>query len=99
MVAGLVGFYYTSLMKRAYFFWDYNLSEADVKRLLKEGDEHTRLWIIARILQYATYEDIWKYITLKELNQVYSRLKLRPQLKKVWDYALSIWNDHEKPAY
>lgn len=42
-----------------YFIWDYDLTEADVRRILRgEKGEFTRRWLIARILESAHFDDV-----------------------------------------
>ena len=74
-----------------YFLWDYNLTEADVHRLLKEGNRDTKIWLISRILSSAKFEDIWKYVTLKEVVKEFPYLKLRPPIYQAWKHALEVW--------
>ena len=35
---------------RPYFLWDYDLTEEEVRTLLRTGDETTRIWLASRIL-------------------------------------------------
>ena len=78
-------------LKRPYFIWDYDLTEKDVHRLLKEGNEHTRGWLIARILESAKLNDVWKYLTLKEILQIFPILHLRKPVKEAWEEAFKAW--------
>lgn len=76
---------------RPYFLWDYDLSEEDVRRILRGDNETEKIWMMSRIVGHATYEDVWKYITYGEFKQWFSKLQLRPQIRRVWEYALSVW--------
>lgn len=84
-------------MKRPYFIWDYDLTEEEVRRKLKEGDEFTRRWLIARILSHAKFRDIWKYLTLKEILTIFPKLKMRKQIKTAWERAFAAWGYHVNP--
>lgn len=95
----------TKQLKRPYFLWDYNLTEEDVKRKLKEGDEYTRRWLIARILESAKFEDVWKYVSLKEILDIFPTLRLKKPVKEAWEEAFRAWgvryeenNSHTTPA-
>lgn len=79
---------------RPYFLWDYDFTEEDVRRMLREGDETTKLWLIARILQSASYKDVFKYLTVKQIIEYFPRLRMRPTMKKYWHRALSTWGYH-----
>ena len=39
-------------------------------------------------------EDIWRYLTLKEVKRTYPKLKLKRPIKDAWDYALNIWENN-----
>ena len=76
---------------RPYFLWDYDLTEADVRRILDSGGELDKQWLISRILTSAKFEDVWKYLTIKGLLDQFSKLRMRPQVKLAWKRALNIW--------
>lgn len=78
-------------LKRPYFIWDYDLSEIDVHRLLKEGNEYTRLWLTARVLESAKYEDVWKYLTIQEILKIFPKLRLKQPIRQAWEKAFRAW--------
>jgi uncharacterized protein (DUF433 family) len=73
-----------------YFLWDYDLTESDVRAILKSDDEQ-KAWLVARLLESARFEDIWKYISLAELRAIFPKLQLKPQVRAVWEFALRVW--------
>lgn len=77
--------------KRPYFLWDYNLSEADVRRILAGPNETDRRWLIGRIISAAHFRDVWKYIRLADLVREFPHLKVRSEIKRIWQRALNIW--------
>lgn len=77
--------------KKPYFLWDYDYTEKDVRRMLKEGNETTKQWLTARILESAKYEDVWKYLTLKEILAVFPKLRLRKPMREAWEEAFKAW--------
>lgn len=81
-----------------YFVWDYDLTEADIQATLRGEDEEKKAWLIARLLEAARYEDIWRYISLAELREIFPKLRLKPEIRAVWEFALSTWAepDHER---
>ena len=82
-----------------YFIWDYDLTEADLREILRGGDEAQKAWLVARLLESARYEDVWKYISLAELRAIFPKLQLRPQVRAAWEFALGVWEnlpDHER---
>lgn len=80
-----------STLHRPYFIWDYDLTEAEIHEILRGDDEDQKAWLIARLLESARYEDIWHYISLAELRSIFPKLQLKPQVRAVWEFALSVW--------
>lgn len=78
-------------MPKPYFLWDYNLDDKDVKKILKQGDEHEKRWLIARILEHAHFRDVFKYLTLKDILGIFPKLRLRPATQRYWRRALNAW--------
>lgn len=74
---------------RPYFIWDYDLSEDDLRQILRSKDEQARIWVVTRLLESARYEDIWKYISLDELRAIFPYLQLKPPVRAVWEFALN----------
>lgn len=79
------------MTKRPYFLWDYDLTEADVFRILHSGSFQEKSWITTRILESAKYEDIWRFLSLSDIKKIYPSLALKKPVKDAWDWALSVW--------
>lgn len=78
--------------KRPYFFWDYDLSEEEIHRILHGDNEVEKVWVITRILECARWEDIWRYLTPADIRTYLERLHFRrPQDRELWAYALKRW--------
>ncbi len=78
--------------KRPYFFWDYNLSDEEVRRILRSGTSSEKAWIITRILEYAKWDDIWRYLTVADIRENFAHLRFRrPQDRDLWAYTLDRW--------
>lgn len=78
-------------MKRLYFLWDYDYTEKDVREMLKHGDPFTKRWLVARILESVKYEDIWKYLSIKEILKIFPRLLLKKPVRQAWKEAFKAW--------
>jgi hypothetical protein len=51
------------------------------------------VWLISRILQYARWDDIWKYLTLDDVREYFDRIYWRfPFIKEIWAHALEVWS-------
>lgn len=81
-------------MSKPYFLWDYDLSEEDVKKILHQGSDSEKRWLIARILEHAHFDDVFKYLSLKKILRFFPRLKMRPVTRQYWQRALAVWGYH-----
>lgn len=83
--------------RRPYFFWDYDLTEEQVRDILRSGNDTEKAWVITRILEYARWDDIWRYLTVDDIRQNFERLRFRwPQDRELWAYALKRWTRREE---
>lgn len=78
-------------MTKPYFLWDYDLSENQVKKILRQGSDYDKRWLVARILEHAHFTDVFKYLTLKEILTYFPKLKMQPVVRKYWQRALTAW--------
>ncbi|HNT54260.1 MAG TPA: hypothetical protein PKG95_06075 [Anaerolineaceae bacterium] len=78
-------------LKRPYFIWDYDLTEADIRAILSGEDATQKAWLVARLLESARYQDIWRYISLAELQRIFPKLQLKPAVREAWAFALLVW--------
>jgi len=74
------------------YFWDYKLTRKDLKEILASGNEVKRRWAIARLVESAPLAEIWKHISLKELQEIFPYLKLKEPIRRVWQRALQVWS-------
>ena len=76
-----------------YFLWDYNLNAQQVQDLLRAGAAEDKAWLISRILNYARWDDIWRYVTVNDIRKHFDQLHFRrPQDRELWAYALERWS-------
>jgi hypothetical protein len=80
------------MSKRLSYFWDYKLTEKDFKEILASGNEVRRRWAIARLVESAPLTEVWKHISLKELQEIFPHLKLKEPIRRVWQKALQVWS-------
>ena len=86
-----------STLQRPYFIWDYDLTDADIREILRGDDEEQKAWLVARLLESARYEDIWQYISLSQLRVIFPKLQLKPQVRAAWVFALRVWATDANP--
>ncbi len=78
--------------KRLSFLWDYDLSEEEGHRMLRQGTPAERAWLIGRILEYAPWEEIWRYLTPRQIAEDFEQIRFRsPREGELWAYALKRW--------
>ncbi|MEK7064224.1 MAG: hypothetical protein AAB973_01255 [Patescibacteria group bacterium] len=80
-----------STRQRPYFIWDYDLTEDDVRVILRSQNQTDKVWMLSRILESARFEDVWKYTSLSEVKQMFPLLKIKKPIRQAWGRALSIW--------
>jgi hypothetical protein len=78
--------------QRLYFFWDYDINDEKIHHILRSGSPSEKGWVITRILEYAKWDDIWRYLTVTDIRQNFEYLRFRrPQDRELWAYALDRW--------
>lgn len=81
--------------QRPYFFWDYDIREDEVRGILAGANAVEKAWVISRILQYAKWDDIWRYLKPEDIRQNLPLLRFRrPQDRDAWSYAVERWSRH-----
>ena len=81
--------------QRPYFFWDYEITDAEVRAILRDGAPFDKAWVISRILEHAGWDDIWRYLTVADIRQNFDNLSFRrTQDRELWAYALDRWSRH-----
>lgn len=80
-----------SSKKRPYWLWDYDLTEKDVRRILAGKNETEKIWLMSRILESAKYEDVWKYLSYRQVREWFPRLRLKEPIRQAWQLALNTW--------
>jgi hypothetical protein len=82
---------------RLYFFWDYDLQEADIRRIMSDGDPMEQAWVVGRILEFAKWEDIWRYLTVADIRRSFDQLCFRrARDRELWAYALDRWTRSDR---
>ncbi|MBI5302085.1 MAG: hypothetical protein HY868_08115 [Chloroflexi bacterium] len=84
----------TSGKQRPYFIWDYDLSEEDVRAILRGDNEYEKVQMMVRTMESARWEDIWNYLTLKQIRAYWHEIlpKLRRELRLTWEFAIEVWS-------
>ena len=75
---------------RPSFLWDYDLTEGEIREMLQSSLEK-RKWLVARILEHARFDEIWKYLTRDQIEHDLPHVRLPEKTKQHWAYALKRW--------
>ena len=80
--------------KRPYFIWDYDLTEEDVRAILRGENEYEKVQMMVRILERCYWEDIWRYLTLAEVRRYWDQIhrRIRRELRPTWEWAMEAWS-------
>ncbi len=80
-------------VNRPYFIWDYDLTEEDVRAILRGDNEYEKIQMMVRILESARWDDIWRYLTLAQVKRYWPQLqrRMRVQVRDAWAWALEVW--------
>ena len=80
------------MAQRLYFFWDYDITEDDLRAILRGDDDVEKAWAIARLLEAAKWGDIWRFLSLNDVVANFDRLRFRyARDREMWAYALQRW--------
>ncbi len=80
---------------RPWFFWDEDLSVAELRALL--ADERHPRWVelAAKVMREARDDQVWRFLPVHRVGARYG--ELRPRLGRrstFWDYLLDAWRRH-----
>jgi hypothetical protein len=72
------------------FIPERDMTAAELRRILAEGEEELRAWAVTRMLLYAEWEEIWTYVTREQVVELFPRLDLPPALRTAWARILRL---------
>lgn len=78
-------------ISRPSFLWDYDLSPQKIRAILHGTNHLQKDWLMARLLQHASWQTIWEYLDLSMLKDHLEHLPIEPSLKAHWAYATKRW--------
>jgi hypothetical protein len=82
--------------KRPSFLWDHDLSEEEIWALLRQkGMSNEKSWLIARILTEATFNEVFEYLTVDDIDKALPFLRMPQKTMERWHYAIQRWKSHD----
>jgi hypothetical protein len=77
---------------RPYFLWDVPVSDADLRSRLHDPDPDIRAHWQARIMREARFDDVWSYLTLKEILEDWPDIQRHlGRRRSFWEFLLQGW--------
>jgi hypothetical protein len=78
-----------------YFNWDARITNAQIRQVLADGPEEDRLYWMARILREARYDDVWAYVTARDLlDRFEALLPMLGRRRAFWEFLVDAWGRH-----
>ena len=74
------------------FLWDYDMTDGEIREALS-GPPEKRRWLVARIIERAPLEEVWRYLTPEAIGRDLPHLRLPPKVKAHWEYSLRRWKE------
>jgi len=66
------------------------MTAEQLEKLLAEGSEESRAWAVTRLLLYADWDEIWRFVGREQVRELFSRLELPPALRIAWARILHL---------
>lgn len=78
--------------RRPWFVWDYDLTDAQVRELLRHAPFAQRKWLIARLLERLRPPEIFAYLSVEQIWQALPHLRMNPKVQRHWQEAVEVWS-------
>ena len=77
---------------RPYFLWDCDMTLARFEELLRTGDRETRAYLIGKLMRQAKPDDVFTFVKLDEIREVWPRLQRDlGRERSFWEWLLRTW--------
>ena len=68
------------------------MDESEIRAILESQPLAKKKWLIARILEHASLEDVRVYLTLSDIKEALPKLRMSEKRKRHWELALEVWS-------
>lgn len=77
---------------RPYFFWDRRITVAELRDALSSTDHPEHLDLLAHLLREARPDEVWNYVTPRQVAAEWPRLASRlGRRKEFWAWVIESW--------
>jgi hypothetical protein len=80
----------TEMPNSLYFFPHQDTTEEQLRAILARGSRAERARVIAQMLRYAQWDDIWIYVSREEVREIFAELDLPENLRTAWGRMLKV---------
>jgi hypothetical protein len=70
--------------ERPGYFWDVDITHAEVEQILEGDDSTGRRWVVRRVLEYAPPKEALRLLTLKDIESALKEGSLGPVAERRW---------------
>lgn len=75
-----------------YFVWDQPITVAEFRRRVQHPDLDERALWVARLLREARYRDVWRFVSVHEVDALFPRLRRHlGRARAFWEWLLEGW--------
>jgi hypothetical protein len=77
---------------RPYFLWDEDVSIAELREILAQGDDYTRDRLLGKMLREARDIDVWHFVTPTQVADALPRVERRLGRRAAfWHFLIDGW--------
>lgn len=84
----------TDRQGRPYFFWDCELTLAQLQQALEGGDDDIKAYLVAKLMRQAKPDDVLVLLPMSTIRAFWPRVHSRlGRARAFWEWLLSRWQD------
>ena len=77
-----------------YFIWDIPLTVKELRRHLADPNRETRALWMARVMREARYPDVWRFVSLDEVLQLWPSIQRHlGRRRRFWQFLIDGWTE------
>lgn len=79
---------------RPWFLWDVDVSDAEFRARLRHEDPNIRAQWQGVLLREATFREVWKYVTLREVLANWDNIRRHLGRRRAfWEWLINGWRE------
>jgi hypothetical protein len=77
--------------RRPYFLWDMDMTIDDFERAIAQPSSPERSYLIGKLMRQAKPDDMFQFLTLQQVADLWPSVELPGQIAARWDWLLEQW--------